>query len=387
MKDIHLFQPAFRTDECLYEIRQCLERGWTGLGYKTLEIENQWKRFTGLNNAHFLNSSTSGLFLALEMLRDRHSWGSNSEVITTPLTFVSTNHAILHAGLIPVFADVDQTLNLSPTSIEASITSNTKAVIFVGIGGNPDNYEEVVSICRRNSLILILDAAHMAGSYIGTNHIGHDSDVAIFSFQAVKNMPTADSGMICFRDSSYDQEARQRSWLGIDKDTFSRTNSDNHYKWEYTVDYASNKYHGNSVIAALALVSLRYLEEDNTRRREISTLYETYLTDLPEIIPIQHCTKSPSYTSSRHLFQISVRNVDRNLVMSELNKRRIFPGVHYRSNQNYKPYQHFVQSCPQADLFSETLISLPLHIYLDNNDVRRVADSLAESINKCRYKI
>ncbi len=381
MKQIHLFQPAFRVEECLNEIRDCLEHGWTGLGYKTLKIEEEWKKYTGFQNAHFLNSSTSGLFLALEMLRDRYSWNENTEIITTPLTFISTNHAILHAGLTPVFADIDDSLNLSPLSIRKSISPNTKAIIFVGIGGNPDNYQEVLSICRENGLLLILDAAHMAGTCMGKNHLGQDSDVAIFSFQAVKNMPTGDSGMICFKDYSYDQEARQRSWLGIDKDTYSRTNSDNRYKWEYVVDYVSNKYHGNSVMASLALVSLRYLEEDNFRRREISALYETYLKDLKGISIIQHCTRSPNCTSSRHLFQIAVDGLDRNFVMSELNKRSIFPGVHYRSNQKYKPYRSYGQDCPQADYYSEKLISLPLHVRLDNEDVKRVADCLVEVVD------
>ena len=70
-KQIHLFKPYFRVDECLNEIKECLEKGWTGLGFKTVQFEESWKKYTGLNNAHFLNSATVGLDLAFEILTGR----------------------------------------------------------------------------------------------------------------------------------------------------------------------------------------------------------------------------------------------------------------------------------------------------------------------------
>src|SRR6516165_12697239 len=92
-----------RVDECLAEIRVCLEKGWTGLGFKTFEIEQAWKDYTGHAHAHFLASNTVGLHLAVKILKDRLGWQSGDEIITTPLTFVSTNHAILYENLRPVF--------------------------------------------------------------------------------------------------------------------------------------------------------------------------------------------------------------------------------------------------------------------------------------------
>lgn len=136
MKTINIFRPEFRVDECLDEIRECLEKGWTGLGFKTLEFEEAWKKYTGLPNAHFLNSATSGLHLAVKILKDFHGWQDGDEIITTPLTFVSTNHAVLYENLNPVFADIDYSLNLDPESVAAKIGPKTRAIMFVGIGGN-----------------------------------------------------------------------------------------------------------------------------------------------------------------------------------------------------------------------------------------------------------
>ena len=117
MKPIQLFVPTFRVDECLAQVRECLEKGWTGLGYKTNEFEEAWKAHTGLPHAHFLNSATSGLHLAVRLLKERHGWSDGDEMISTPLTFVSSNHAILYERLRPVFADVDEYLCLDPASI------------------------------------------------------------------------------------------------------------------------------------------------------------------------------------------------------------------------------------------------------------------------------
>ena len=108
MKQIQMFQPKFRKEEILAEISECLDKGWTGMGYKTNEFEAQWSEYTGLKHAHFLSSNTVGLHLALKILKEEYHWKDNDEIITTPLTFVSTNHAIKHENLCPIFADVDE---------------------------------------------------------------------------------------------------------------------------------------------------------------------------------------------------------------------------------------------------------------------------------------
>ena len=278
MKNINLFIPKFRTEEIFVHMKECLDKGWTGLGFKTVEIEEKWKEHTGFENAHFLNSNTSGLHLAIKILKDVNKWGPKDEVITTPLTFVSSNHAIMYEDVTPVFADVDQYLCLDPKSVEKRITKKTKAVLFVGIGGNSGQYKEIKKICEKHNLKLILDAAHMSGTYVENDgkveHIGLDADVTVFSFQAVKNLPTSDSGMICFKNKDYDTLVRKLSWLGIDKDTYQRTNDKGSYKWEYDLIDVGFKYHGNSIVASMALVGLKYLEQDNQRRRDICKMYE-----------------------------------------------------------------------------------------------------------------
>jgi dTDP-4-amino-4,6-dideoxygalactose transaminase len=373
MNPIHLFVPAFRVEECLAEVRECLEKGWTGLGYKTLEFEKAWREHTGFPHAHFLNSATAGLHLAFRLLKEAGGWQDGDEVVTTPLTFVSTNHAILYEHLRPVFADVDEFLCLDPESVRQRIGPRTRAVCFVGLGGNAGQYEKVLRLCRELGLKLVLDAAHMAGTRLRGRQAGWDADVAVFSFQAVKNLPTADAGMICFSDPSLDAAVRKWTWLGINRDTYTRTIESGSYKWLYDVEHVGFKYHGNAVMAALGLVGLRYLEEDNTVRRRIADWYEGDLAGAPgvRLVPV-----TPHCVPSRHLFQVLVERRDE--VMLGLNAREIYPGVHYRDNLLYRMYQDDQASCPRARRASETVISLPLHLRLSREDVRRVASALRE---------
>lgn len=368
---IQLFVPNFRVDECLEGVRECLEKGWTGLGFKTLEIEESWKKYTGLPHAHFLSSNTVGLHLAFHQMKLKYGWADDAEVITTPLTFISTNHAIVQAGLTPVFADVDESLCLDPVDVEKKITEKTKALIFVGLGGNVGQYEKVLKLCKERGIKVVLDAAHMSGTRLHGKHIGHDADVTVFSFQAVKNLATADSGMICFADAEDDARARKLTWLGINKDTFARTASQGAYKWMYDVEELGFKYHGNSIMAAIALVSLRYLDRDNAYRRQLAEWYEEALgcDQLIRVIPI-----SQGCESSRHLFQVRVDKRDE--VLMALNEFEIYPGVHYRDNTEYALYSFGAGSCPTAHQISKEVISLPMHMGVTKQDVQFIVDKL-----------
>jgi dTDP-4-amino-4,6-dideoxygalactose transaminase len=373
---IHLFVPTFRVQEVLDSIRECLERGWTGLGYKTVEFEEAWRRYTGLPHSHFVNSATSGLHLAVKLLKEAGKWRDGDEIISTPLTFVSTNHAILYERLTPRFADVDDYLCLDPQSVEARINRRTRAVMFVGMGGNVGQYAAVRELCRKRGLKLILDASHMSGTRQGPNHAGHDADVAVFSFQAVKNLPTSDSGMVCFADADLDREVRKWSWLGIDKDTFTRTVGTGSYRWLYDVEHVGFKYHGNALTAAVALVELKYLDADNEVRRRVAGWYDQELAGNEGVEPVP---MAPGCLPSRHLYQIEVDNRDQ--VMVELNRREIYPGVHYRDNTTYAMYRSAAGTCPRSHRASERVISLPMHLKLTRDHVARIGGALREIVS------
>jgi dTDP-4-amino-4,6-dideoxygalactose transaminase len=374
MGKIQVLKPKYRVTECMSEIKECLDVGWTGMGFKTVEFEDKWKQYTGLPNAHFLNSATAGLHLAVKIFRDKYGWEDGDEVITSPFTFVSTNHAITYENLKPCFADIDRSLNLDPDSVVSRINERTRAIIFVGLGGNTANLDAMIEIAREHQLILILDAAHMAGSRIGERHVGYGVDASVFSFQAVKNLPTADSGMVCFQKGEDDLKARELSWLGINKDTFSRSNEGS-YKWDYQVHEVGFKYHGNSIMAALGLVGLRYLDDDNKYRRALAARYMENLNDKVDYI------KHESDTTSRHIFQVVVEN--RDYIIDFLSQNNVYPGVHYRQNNEYKPFRSSL-ILKNSKFFSERVLSLPLHLEISMDDVDRICKLVLEENSRVK---
>ena len=373
---IQLFKPNFAVDECLEEIRVCLEKGWTGLGFKTVEFENAWKNYTDLPFAYYVNSATAGLNLAVDILKEKYGWADGDEIISTPITFISTNHAITKSGLKVIFADIDDTLCLDPAFVEERITERTKAVMFVGMGGNIGHYYDIVKLCREKGLHLILDAAHLAGTRVNGIIPGSEADAVIYSFQAVKNLPTADSGMLCFKDGESDSIARKKGWLGINKDTFTRSTNTGNYKWRYNVEYIGDKYHGNSIMAAIALVQLKYLDRDNAYRRQLAKWYRERLSKFPKQIKLVSIPENCE--SSCHLFQILV--ADRDELILHLNRNGIAPGVHYVDNTNYPMYSYAGGSCERAAYVSEHVLSLPMHMNLTYEDVQLICDEILKYV-------
>ena len=376
---IQLFVPTFDVEACLDEIRECLEKGWTGLGFKTVQFEEEWKKYTGLPHAHYLNSATVGLNLAFETLKEQYQWDDDDEVITTPITFISSNHAILLAKLKAVFADVDDTLCLNPADVEKKITPRTKAILFVGMGGNAGHYEEIVKLCEKYDLKLVLDAAHMSGTRLNGDIPGKEAEVVVYSYQAVKNLPTADSGMICFKKAEFDAIVRKKAWLGINKDTYARsTSSGGSYKWKYDVEYVGYKDHGNSIMAAIGLVQLKPLDRDNAYRRQIAEWYTKGFEGYPDKIKLVDIPENCE--SSRHLFQIIVE--DRDDLMAYLNEHEIYPGVHYTDNTEYRMYSYAKGTCPKAAYISNHVISLPIHMRLTYEDIQAVIKNVVEFMTK-----
>lgn len=373
MKRFDIFRPVFRRKEVLKKIDKCLISGWTGIGDNTITFEEEWKKYSNFKNCHFLNSASSGLHLAIRIFKDEFKWKKNDEIITTGLTFVSTNHAILYENLKPVFCDIDSSLCLSFKSIKKMITKKTKAIIFVALGGNVKNFYQILSFCKKKKLILILDAAHMAGTKLKKNnkHFGLEADCAIFSFQAVKNLPSSDAGAICFKKKKFDRIARNLSWLGIDRNTFERSVS-KRYNWKYNVNKLGYKYHGNSLTAAICLVSLKYLDQDNLYRNYLCKVYLKHLKGIERFVEI--INHDPSIISSRHLFQIVVQN--RNNLLRYLEKNNIFCGVHYINNKNYKLYKKYKADDKNTNYYSNRIISLPLHLRLRKENIIHICDTI-----------
>ena len=159
---------------------------------------------------------------------------------------------------------------------------------------------------------------------------------------------------------------RQIAWLGINKDTYARSNKGT-YAWKYDVDYVGYKYNGNAIMAAIALVQLKYLDEENERRRQIVEMYNEGFKDNKNI----NAVPAPYHEEcSYHIYELIVP--DREALLGELAKHDIYGGVHYRDNTEYSMYMYANGTCPYAHDVSQHLITLPMHMWLSDEEVQQI---------------
>jgi perosamine synthetase len=365
---IPVFKPSFG-DEELEALREPFRTGWIGLGPKTREFEEAFARYIGTRFAVGLNSGTAALHLALKVLEIEET-----EVITTPLTFVSTNHAILYNGGIPVFADIEpETLNIDPAEIRKNITPKTKAIVVVHYGGHACDMDPILEMAKERNIRVIEDAAHGCGGEYKGQKLGSLGDLACFSFHAVKNMSTGEGGMITTDDSALYGRLMKLRWMGISKDTWSREEKDKKYSWYYDVEEVGFKYHMNDIPAAIGLVQLKKLNRMNERRREIA---EKYSQGLKGLKWLETPAVKPYAKPSHHNYVIKVEKRDQlNIYLQE---KGVSTGVHYIPNNHYKMYHAFRGQTPISDNVWKKLLTLPLFPDLKEEEVDLVVHEIKE---------
>jgi 8-amino-3,8-dideoxy-alpha-D-manno-octulosonate transaminase len=166
--------------------------------WKVREFEQAFAAYTGATHAQAVTSGTAALKVALAAL----GVGAGDEVITQGFTFVATWEAILDCGAVPVFTEVDLTLNMDPADLEKKITPKTKAIIPVHMMGAQARIEEIKAIADRCNIPVIEDTAQAAGGRLHGRHLGSFGAVGTFSFDAVKTMTTGEGGMCITSDQA-----------------------------------------------------------------------------------------------------------------------------------------------------------------------------------------
>ena len=361
---IALFRPRI-SEEAIAAAAEVLRSGWLGLGPRTAEFEDAFAAYVGAAHCIGLNSCTAAIHLAIHML----DLPGDAEIITTPVTFVSTNHAILYEGLTPVFADVDPaTGNLDPQSVRAKLSDRTGAIIVVHYGGYPADLDEIYALANERGITVIEDCAHAAGAEYRGRRIGSHGRFHAFSFHAVKNLPMGDGGALTVSSRDDDERLRRLRWLGIDKDTYRRT-GERGYSWEYDVAEVGFKCHMNDIEAAIGIAQLRLLDSENSRRRELAGLYRDSLAGIDGLtLPPESADRRSSY----HLFPVLVER--RNDFVETLRARGIDTGVHYRRNDEYSMYTRSQLS--GVEQFTSRVVSLPMHLDLSDGDVELIASTI-----------
>lgn len=203
------------------QINEVMEKGFTfrynfdGMRndvWKARELEGMICDTIGVKHAHLVSSGTTALTTALAAA----GIGAGDEVIVPPFTFVASVEAIVLAGAVPVFAEIDETLTLSPEGIEAVITPKTKAVNFVHMCGSMGHMDEVKAICDKHGLVLLEDACQATGATYKGQSLGTIGQVGTFSFDSVKTISCGEGGAVLTNDETIYNNAHMFSDHGHD---------------------------------------------------------------------------------------------------------------------------------------------------------------------------
>jgi perosamine synthetase len=359
-------------------VTEVLKSGWTGLGPRVAEFEQAVSQYLNTPYVIALNSGTAAIQIALACLKAP----KGSYVITTPLTFIATNHCILQAGYYPVFADIEpDTGNIDPKSIERLMTnpfinSRAKAIMVVHFGGMPVDMNAIYDIATKYHLDVIEDSSHAFGAEYQNEKIGClHSRFCTFSLHSVKPLAIGDGGLLTTYDPEIDKMARLLRWFGINKNTSERTNNEK-YSWDYDIVSMGWKNHMNDIQAAIGLGQLQHYEEDRIYRQMLVDKYRKLLANTEQIELLKIF---PDRISANHLFVILVNNRDK--LMKYLSEQGIQCGVHYRLNHLYKMYRTYEtdNGCQEAIKFFERCISLPLHVELSEDNISFICEKIQEN--------
>jgi perosamine synthetase len=338
-----------------------LRSGYVGDGPVVREFEGKVADLVQARHAVAVNSGTSALSLALAL----YAIGPGDEVITTAQTFVATSHVILAAGATPVYADVQyMTGNMDPADIEGRITPRTKAILPVHWAGYPCDMDEILDIATRHALPVIEDAAQAFGAVYRNRPIGSLSSITCFSFQAVKQLTTAEGGMLTLQVEEDFEAARRRRWFGIDR--VRRKPLINGY-YDYDTWEPGYGYHMTDVTAALGLAHLEDLPALLQRRQAIAARYRAALANASGVRLFE---QRDDRMSGCGLFTMHVE--ERDQFCRAMRERGIQVSVVHVRNDQYTIFGGLRDDLPNLDRLSETYISIPMHNRLTDEDVEYV---------------
>lgn len=384
------FSPPYIDEAVINEVVDSLKSGWITSGPKVKALEEEIKNFSGAKSVLCVNSWTSGAIMMLRWLGVKEG----DEVIVPAYTYSATALAVLHAGAKPVMVDSGKDFNISVDAIRQAITPRTKAIIPVDIAGFPCDYDRIMSLVQEQSVrdlfqptspvqkqlgrILVLnDAAHSLGARYSTKmRTGCETDIAIFSLHAVKNVTTAEGGAICFNlPAPFDNEAlyaemRMMSLNCQTKDAFSKSKAGG---WRYDIIGMGMKINMADVNAAIGLAQIREYPELLKERKRIFNTYSDAFSkcDWAIVPPSVQGEKESSY----HIYALRVKNCteeQRDAMIDEIAKSEVAVNVHFIPMPMlsfFREQGYDIKDYPQAYDNYKCEISLPIYPQLDDEKV------------------
>lgn len=361
-------------DEEREAVSRVIDGEFLGMGTETKSFEDEIQRYIGGHREVIsVNSGTSALNLALSCL----DIGPGDEVIVPSLTYVASYQSIAAVGATPVSCDVQlDTGFICSKSAEKLVTKKTKAVMPVHYASQSRGLEAVYSLAKRHDLRVIEDAAHAFGCFYEGKKIGSFGDVVCFSFDGIKNITCGEGGAITTADVGLADRLRDARLLGVEKDTDARVKGKR--TWTFDVKNVGYRYHLSNIMAAIGREQLKKIENFGKKRREYVARYIQGLGQVDEVTFFSHVYAS----NIPHILPIRVNKDDRASLREFLLSRGIETGLHYYPNHKLSLFSKSEDSCPNVEILTSEIITLPLHVDLTPSDIDLVVGEIKYFFNR-----
>jgi len=364
-------------EDDINEVVKVLKSDWITTGPKIKEFEDALCSYIGCRHCVAVNSGTSALDIAVQALE----LPKDSEVITTPFTFVATSNAILYSGLKPVFADIcSDTFNIDPEDIRRKITKDTKAIIYVDYAGQPCDIKAIREIADEFDLYLIEDACHAIGAEYEGKKVGNFADLTIFSFHPVKHITTGEGGAVVMDDEELYEKLSLLRNHGIDKDAQDRYGPN--ASWAYDMKYLGRNYRITDFQAALGVSQLKKLDGFIDKRNELALRYQEIFGDIDGItLPVI----KGNVRHVLHLYTILLdESIDRDEFFKYMRSANIGVNLHYipvyRHSYYVENFSFEPEEFPMTEDVFKRIITLPLFPRMSEQQVEYVVTSISQAI-------
>jgi len=363
---------------------ETLTSGYITQGPKVEEFEKQLKDYFSNPFVLTLNSATSGLFLALHILKaPSQSWPGlqpGDEILTPALTCTATNWPVLANGLRIKWVDCDpKTANISIPDLKSKLSPNTKVIQFVHWGGSPVDLDDVESVQQYAydkfgfRPMIIEDAAHAIGAEWRGSKIGclNHEHIVVFSLQAIKHLTTGDGGLILLPNKYLYDRCKLLRWYGIDRDKRNYQGKD--FRLESDVKEYGFKMHMNDLSASLGLANFPHLDVNLQKHRENAQFYDENLAGLNGITLLD---LPPAALSSYWIYTFHVSQKEE-FIRFMKHRKVVVSQVHAR-NDTHTVCAPFRTHLPLLDRVETSLICIPTGWWVTPEDRQYVVSCVRE---------
>ncbi|HEY9584307.1 MAG TPA: UDP-4-amino-4,6-dideoxy-N-acetyl-beta-L-altrosamine transaminase [Candidatus Paceibacterota bacterium] len=345
-------------------VSDVLKSDWLTQGPDVKDFEKALATYVGAKYAVAVSSGTAALHIAYLSLGLK----AGDEVITTANTFVATANMLLAIGVKPIFCDIRlDTYNIDEEQIEKLITPKTKAIVPVHFAGVPCEMDRILEIARKHNLSVIEDACHALGASYHGRKIGNLSSMSIFSFHPVKSITTGEGGAVLTDNEDFYNKMLLLRSHGVfkDKNGFNVMES---FGYNYRI---------TDIQTALGLSQIKKLDRFIGKRRVVPKWYEAELKAEPGIVLPK---ENKNLKSAWHLYVIRVKDKkDRLPLYQYLRGENIGVNFHYPavySHPYYRKNGFGGVNLKNADLYSDTAITLPIFPTIARKEVVFIADKI-----------